>query len=334
MHRQLLVTGVPHDLAAASTSLPALGALLRQAGETVRSAGDWQAWLCRQFGVARQQDWPVAPLAALGEGVEVGSAYWLCASPVCLQPQRDALVMLDGAVDDLDIAQAEELVRALNTHFETESLHFYAPHPLRWYLRVDTVPQLETFPLHRAQGRRVNDMLPHGADALEWHRHGTEMQMLLHAHPVNTAREQAGRMPVNGVWLWGGGILPPVPVSSATGVLADGVLAGGLARASKAPLRAVPADAPAWLAQSDIGRTQLAILERAHQSGERDNVHAWMQGLEETWFSPLLQALRHGRLARLELYLASEDSVIGYTLARADLWKFWRSFPKWGGRHG
>ena len=31
------------------------------------------------------------------------------------------------------------------------------------------------------------------------------MQMLLHEHPVNAARERAGRAPVTGVWIWGGG---------------------------------------------------------------------------------------------------------------------------------
>ena len=44
--------------------------------------------------------------------------------------------------------------------------------------------------------------------AINWMRLQNELQMVLHAHPVNAAREDAGKPTINGVWFWGGGVMP------------------------------------------------------------------------------------------------------------------------------
>ncbi|MEL7297630.1 MAG: hypothetical protein AAGJ86_08190 [Pseudomonadota bacterium] len=49
-----------------------------------------------------------------------------------------------------------------------------------------------------------------GADSRLWQRLTTELQMMMHASTTNTARLQQGRMPVNGVWLYGAGLMPSV----------------------------------------------------------------------------------------------------------------------------
>lgn len=329
-HGHLLLTGLPRDFAAQQEPrLPALRRLLRLAGRQACFAGTWEDWLCKQLGAARQQDWPVAPYAALGEGLDAGHGYWLCASPVCLQPQRDSLLLLDGAADDLDLAQAQRLVQALNAHFAADGLQFFAPHPARWYLCAAAAPQLHTVPLPRVRGRLVNDCLPRGADALAWHRYGNEMQMLLHAHPVNAAREAAGRPPLNAVWLWGGGVLSALPARPEVDIRADAALARGLARAGECSLRPAPADAAAWLAHGTGAVTRLAVV----QHGQRDATESWPQRLEQVWFAPLLQALEQRRLACLELHLAEDDVVTSYALTRADLWKFWRRLRRPAGTH-
>ena len=41
-----------------------------------------------------------------------------------------------------------------------------------------------------------------------WHSILNEIQMVLHEHPVNEAREGRGEPPVNSVWLWGAGPMP------------------------------------------------------------------------------------------------------------------------------
>jgi hypothetical protein len=41
-----------------------------------------------------------------------------------------------------------------------------------------------------------------------WRHAINEAQMVLHAHPVNQARQAAGQPVVNSLWPWGGGRLP------------------------------------------------------------------------------------------------------------------------------
>src|SRR4051812_14748138 len=49
----------------------------------------FEAWLCERFGVARQHDFPLAPLMLKADGGEPGLDYWLCAEPVRLRVDRN-----------------------------------------------------------------------------------------------------------------------------------------------------------------------------------------------------------------------------------------------------
>ena len=54
----------------------------------------------------------------------------------------------------------------------------------------------------------VNDLeasLPHGSGASSLKRLGAELEMWLHAHPLNEARSRRGELPISTLWLWGGG---------------------------------------------------------------------------------------------------------------------------------
>ncbi len=53
---------------------------------------------------------------------------------------------------------------------------------------------------------RVPDALGTAAGKLDRYRRlDGEIQMLLHAHPVNARRQRQGMPPINGLWLWQGG---------------------------------------------------------------------------------------------------------------------------------
>ncbi|MCB1639923.1 MAG: hypothetical protein KDI15_13865, partial [Thiothrix sp.] len=77
-----------------------------------------------------------------------------------------------------------------------------------------------------------------------------ELQMLLHQHPVNQARERQGQLPVNSLWLWG--LNDPVYAPSRKGELPGTValqqLAGGGFRGR---ILAAMAGIP-WQADADI----------------------------------------------------------------------------------
>jgi hypothetical protein len=303
------------------TALPGLTRILSRARAANLRGKDLQVVLLESFGVQRQRDWPVAPLSWLGEGRDPEKRYWLRADPVHLRAERDALVLIDATHFTLESEPARSLVDALNAHFESQRVQFFAPHPNRWYAALDQVPEVVTFPLRSAAGYNIDRLLPQGNGALIWHRWFNEIQMLLHAHEVNEAREVADQPTVNSVWFWGGGVLPAVLQGGFAGVWGDDPLMRGLAQASGLTCAATPDHAARWLAQASEGE-HLLLLEPV-AAGQRNP----LESLERRWFAPLLQALKQRRLAALTLLAESVDGTVRFELNAGDLWKFWRRAP-------
>lgn len=76
------------------------------------------------------------------------------------------------------------------------------------YLRGDEA--IATAPLSAAaiDGLEPAAFMPAGAAASGYLRLLSEAQMCLHDHEINQRREAAGLMPINSVWIWGGGRAP------------------------------------------------------------------------------------------------------------------------------
>jgi hypothetical protein len=145
--------------------------------------------------------------------------------------------------------------------------------------------------------------MPVGPDAPRLKSLMSEVEMLFHTHAVNTAREEAGRPPINSLWFWGGGRLP-----AATGVAPVQIVSGlplvrGLAR--WAGREAVVA-----AAVRDIGPESLIALRA-------DDLAA----LERDWFAPLFAALKDGRLTRLDIHIGGLGD---FMLDRSGAQRFWR----------
>lgn len=220
---------------------PAFARLAHYAGApTVDDAG-LTMLTCATLGLER--DAPVAALMAAGAGLDPAGDYWLKADPVTLVPGRSN-VTLAGRVDDLAADEADELLTALNAHFHPDGLVFVAARPDTWLAHLPAAPDLVTSPLALAQRGELSLQLPRGADGPQWRRWQDEIQMLLHGHPVNAAREARGASPVNAVWFWGGGRLSgvrtaaPLDVDAPEGAMGD--LLRGIARSADAPNDAAP----------------------------------------------------------------------------------------------
>ncbi len=295
-----------------SQDFPALRALLHPARLLRREAVTPSAWLCRRFGVEPQQDMPSAPYAALGDGLPAEEGCWLHADPVALVLRRDSFLLAEAA-DTLRLSQAQQLTEALNAHFAQAGLRFYVAAPRRWYLQLARAPALHTHDLAQVLGRDIQPFLPRGRDGLHWYRRLNELQMLLHDHPVNMELEAQGQLPVNSVWLWGGGSLAAVPPRGLR-VWADDPLARGLALASGCGLSELPETAEDWLARAQ-GAAHWLVLPALSARQEHD------------WFAPLHEALRRGRIA-LTLHLAGRQ-VGSYAVSRRDRLKFWRRPCSW-----
>lgn len=319
------------DDACRDLALPELLTLLSRAQRQSFPPIGWEAWMCQAFEVERQRDWPIAPLTLVADGGEPGTAYWLRADPVHLRLHRDRLLLADSHAFPVSQSEADALTGALNAHFAPEGLRFSAPRPDRWYLRLEADPQITTHPLDEVAGTIVDRCLPAGTNALHWHRISNEIQMLLHSHAVNEAREAKGEPAINGVWLWGGGRRPAVRGRHFSAVGSVEELA--LALAASADISIVPPgdDGERWLQR--VHETAgpephaLLVLTQLTAAAHRGDLGAWRNDLEELdrrWLAPLLAALKSGSLMQLVLAAPGRAGGERFELNRAMLFKFWR----------
>jgi len=306
---------------------PALEQLLAKGRRRHAQTASLEVWLSEQFSVERQQDWPVAPYCLLADGGKPGEHHWLRADPVHLKLEGGRLVLADSGVFSVSQQEAESLSDSLNAHFSADGLTFYPLRPERWYLRAEPAPALETTPLPEAAGRSIDDLLPRGADAPSWRARLNEVQMLLHGHAVNQEREGAGKVPINSVWLWGGGKLSDAVSAPFDAVWSGDPFAAGLAQAARIAARNLPDGAADFLRASANEGVSLIVLDGLRSAAQYGDAHGWREGLarlERDWFAPLLQALRQERVGMLSLHAPGPEGVLSAEVTRGDLRRFWR----------
>jgi len=296
-----------HDLAADALDRIAPLARIASYGR-VDVAGDGDAAVAQLLGIATPG---TAPLAALGAGFDARGAYVLRADPVAFVAGRDD-VMLTGRVDDLGAGEAGALVDMLNRHFADDGVSFHAPRANAWFVAArDGVP-VETDALH--PNEPIGPHLPRGAHGATWRRWLSEMQMLLHEHPVNVAREAAGRAPVTGIWVSGGGTLPDKVTAPGIAIHAApsrvGDVAAGVARAAGLAVNAVPAGFGAVPRAGDA----MVVLPDASD----------VDTISRDWLSPSLVALERGDIDLLTV-LATNGRARRYQSARPSWWRRMRA---------
>ena len=324
----------PREIGAAlwrMVQAPQLKTLLAKARYDGSAPSAGEAALCRLFGVARQHDWPLAPLLARHENLDSASGYWLCASPVHLETRHNALVLTDPLTLDLDAATSAALAAPLAEHVRGENLTLHAPQPGLWLLHspAHTPPAMTTSSLDSVSGRDVRAFLPKGADSARWHRILTEMQMLLHAHAANDAREARGQMAVNSVWLWGGGTMPPPAAAPYATVWSDDACVRALAhhtgcRIEPAVANLSAANITGRNLSSESHFFSLEWLTPAMRQGDLQRWSSAVSALNRDWFTPLLAALQARRLDTLTVLSGGDTGTWQFVIHPGDLMKFWR----------
>jgi hypothetical protein len=313
------------DRSAPSTAdvrrLPALEQLFAKGRRTRAPASHLQAWLLDTWRASGG----AAAYALTADGGEPGAAWWARADPCHLRVNNDRLVPIDAALLDISRAEAEALVESLNAHFGDAGHVFYPMQPERWYLRSEALPDIEQGPLAVTRGKPVD---LHGAvRRTAWAGLANEAQMLLHEHPVNETRSERGALPINAIWLSGGGRFTAPAGKPFRRVRTRDPLAAGLARASGAGVFPLPETAERWLRASGDEGVELLILDALSAPASYEDVANWREqlvALERDWFAPLLEALRSGRIGMLTLHAIGADGTIDVETTRQDLRYFWR----------
>jgi len=161
-----------------------------------------------------------------------------------------------------------------------------------------------------------------GDDAKHWRHMLNEMQVVLHNHPVNKAREAAGRRPINSLWFWGGDGQPTisVPGAASLAVQASDPLARGLALAAGIEPDTLDADRA-------LRADTLVVLDTLASPARHLDFTRWqdaLAALEQDWFAPISGAFNSGALHYFSLHVPGERAGFSLTLGGGARWRFWR----------
>ena len=205
MHCELIVPGLFAEASGArATGLELLLARGRASHSEPRSL---EGWLKEAFGL-QDHGMPAGALTLAASGRDAGGECWGRADPIHLRLLRDRLIVVPGDAFALSAEEAGALTTALNRHF-AGSLVFEPVQAHRWCVRLERGFAFDAGSPLDVAGRDVDLALRIGGeDGRRWSQLVNEIQMLLHAHSVNQAREARGEPAVNSVWLWGVGTAP------------------------------------------------------------------------------------------------------------------------------
>lgn len=198
-------------------ALPHLGALLAQLAPEGRDEGEaWSLTPPHERALARALGWtggdgrlPFAARAARADGLDSGDVAVGLATPVHLQIGMQQVRLADPAVLELSEPDSRALFDAVSTLVTSAGWGFAFGAAGRWYLLHESLAELATASLERAIGGSVSAWQRCEQAAGRIRRLQSEVQMLLHAHPLNAGREARGLAPVNSFWLSGCGVAQP-----------------------------------------------------------------------------------------------------------------------------
>ncbi len=292
-------------LAGDIAACPKLATLLSRADRSDGDDGE-QAQLLRHFDVLPRG----LPVAALTREIDCGDAahgQWLRADPAHVRADLGAGRLL--ACGDLDLTrdEADALVRALKPLFGDEGSPISVGDATRWYLMLPREVELPVFaPPEQVLGDDIFAHLPQGDLGRRWRRLISEAQVVLHNHPVNAQRAQAGKATVNSLWFWGGGGLPDRVLAQAKFIVSDDFLLRALAARATTPTHAT-----AQMTSELLVAGALIDVRSLRRLGD----------LETRWIAPLLDAVGARRFERVQLDFADGAQ---WHYRRGHRWRLWR----------
>jgi len=306
----------------ATLKAPAIERALARATVCEVTQRDYPSTLFHLFGLSSDPsgDLPTAPFCRLADGAKDNAGYWLQASPVHLRPDGDGLLLFDAGVFELTLDEANQLADLVQEHFSDQGWRVEVYDAQRWYLSLEGQPDIQTSALADVIGRNIDRFLPKGKAAVAWHAMMNEVQMLLHTAKENMLREGRGELTINGLWLHGGGSYQSIDQVDYASVCADEPLVRGMSLAAGVEPGALPQESAELVLEN--GR-QLVVADFLERSVLNADPYGWVESLErfDTWFEPLLEAVRTRRLDYINLYPCSGSM---YRIDAGGLRRFWR----------
>lgn len=300
----------------------------------------WQAQLSRLLGLLEETG-DTLPLAQFsGHKLETDKAI-VCVAPIHLKADRDTASLIPPQQLGLRDAEADDLIGSVNTFLKDDGIEIFRDSECGWFITGMDGQNLKSFPPAFLAHRSASAFMPAGEDGGRWRRLMTEIQMLLHMHPVNILRESQGKLPVNSLWFWGGALLAKPAlnelVEPTTHASSDAQATHIYAQDSYSALLS----AHMGVQCKDLGAFDTYIVDSTATSisanddaSNNDNrrsitnvvvidtslIDAWLAGdesgtsdakstIDSRWIEPLIKEVERGHLQQLEIF--TEDGQYG-----------------------
>jgi len=276
--------------------------------EELRAPVDPLAEVLRVLG----REYPREGLAALrmwGQTGDRPGAWIAAADPVYMEPQLDRLFLHVLGPGDVSKPELRSLFDALQATLGGDGSLGFARLGSCGYIRSQQSMVTSAVPAALLDRQNPGDSLPSAKLAADTLNLISEIEMTLHAQPVNAERQARGQPPVNSLWIWGGGFAPAQSRAPVPPLYSDEPLLHGY-------WESVSGNAAGW--PGTIG----ACLDTA-SGGFVASVSPRQDGVValDAELAALRDALRAGILSRI--VLVSADGLRA-TLHRSDRLRIWR----------
>ena len=298
-----------------------LGRVARHRGPlqpSVAALSSWQFALLETLSLRDSSElFPSAAVsqAALSNAISPPAECWAHLTCVHLEAglsdMRGMLLRGQAALDAEDRAE----IGAMLAEYLRADGYELCSHDDGWLVRCPRLLAARTLPPLQAFSGPLEAALPVGEDAAELRRLMTEMQMLLHEHPVNERRARAGLPSANATWLWSVSSLSHRPAPAILPVAFGGATyLKGLYLLHSQTVHDPLSDAAALAAAAPSASSIVAVVSSSDAAS-----------FQTQWLTPLLDMLRSGTFDRLIVYF----DAWRFELQRRDLLRFWRrSLPE------
>lgn len=273
----------------------------------------WQAYLEQVMGFSEPTGLQLPMARLMNEGHKETSGL-VCADPIHLQADRDTAKLIPAEMLGLSEEESTELVTDLNAFLMADNLVLSRSAAGGWYLEGMDASQLASFPPAFLANRNASAYMPAGEDSGQWRRLMTEIQMLLHTHPVNERREQQGKLPVNSLWFWGGAALytssvrRAVDKSGYTGtVYADDAFARAVCVDLQVVCKSLSEFDPMRVEEAVVVDTRIAQCIFARDEPE---MHKVIEQIDQQWLKPLNKRIHQGQVQQLVMFNEDGDKGV------------------------
>lgn len=322
-----LLWSEPGDTEAnAPATRSALAKILAQRHFARQTNVGWEACLLRLAGLRPESS--LAVLRARGEAsplldeplAPADAQRWLCADPVHLRFHQDRLILADGHELGLRSEELAAIANRLNAALAGRAEFFFSD-PLRGYARL-AASQAQAPAAGQPLSRKIGCEVRPGdfGDAAELRGLANEIQMLLHADPVNEARAAAGQPTVNALWLWGAGEVPGAAGSEAgtiDAIAGEHPLVAGIAKTLAIPQ--LDTTAPGARRTRHTLHFIDTLNVPTHYQNSLDYAAVW-QGLDRAHLAPALAALRRWQLQQVDVVAPVVFGEVHWQVSPLNAW--------------